>query len=38
MIWILLVLVAVHVAGALKHLLIDRDGTFKRMWFKPAAD
>jgi cytochrome b561 len=38
MIWMLLVLVAVHVAGALKHLLIDRDGTFKRMWFNPSAD
>jgi cytochrome b561 len=38
MIWMLVVLVAVHVAGALKHMLLDRDGTFKRMWFKPATD
>jgi cytochrome b561 len=37
MIWMLAALVAVHVAGALKHLLLDRDGTFARMWFKPAA-
>jgi cytochrome b561 len=38
MIWMLGALVAVHVAGALKHLLLDRDGTFRRMWFKPAAN
>jgi cytochrome b561 len=37
MIWMLVALVGVHVAGALKHLLLDRDGTFTRMWFKPAA-
>ena len=37
MIWMLAALVAVHVAGALKHLLLDRDGTFTRMWFKPVA-
>jgi cytochrome b561 len=37
MIWMLVTLVAIHVAGALKHLLLDRDGTFTRMWFKPAA-
>lgn len=30
--WILVGLVALHVAGALKHLLIDRDGVFQRMW------
>jgi cytochrome b561 len=28
----LLVLVAVHVAAALKHLLVDRDQVFQRMW------
>jgi cytochrome b561 len=28
----LAVLVAVHVAAALKHLLVDRDGVFQRMW------
>lgn len=26
-------LIAIHVCGALKHLLIDRDGVFQRMWF-----
>jgi len=29
--WLLGVLVIVHVAAALKHLLIDRDGVFQRM-------
>jgi cytochrome b561 len=28
----LLVLVALHVAAALKHLLVDRDQVFQRMW------
>lgn len=31
LIWGLIGLVVVHVAGALKHLLIDRDGVFRRM-------
>lgn len=31
---ILLVLVALHVVGALKHQLIDKDGTMKRITFK----
>jgi cytochrome b561 len=31
---ILLVLVALHVVGALKHKLIDKDDTMKRMTFK----
>jgi cytochrome b561 len=26
-------LIAIHICGALKHLLIDRDGVFQRMWF-----
>jgi cytochrome b561 len=26
-------LVAVHIAAALKHLLVNRDGVFQRMWF-----
>lgn len=26
-------LIAVHVAAALKHLLVDRDDVFQRMWF-----
>ncbi|MBY0466901.1 MAG: cytochrome b [Burkholderiales bacterium] len=36
MIWALGTLVAVHVAGALKHLLIDKDGVFLRMWIQSA--
>jgi len=28
----LMAVLAVHVAAALKHLLIDRDGVFQRMW------
>ncbi|MGR3466256.1 MAG: cytochrome b [Shimia sp.] len=31
--WILLALLALHIAGALKHALIDRDRTLARMWF-----
>lgn len=30
--WVLIVLVGLHVAGGLKHLLLDRDGVFQRMW------
>ncbi|MDP9109505.1 MAG: cytochrome b [Pseudomonadota bacterium] len=33
-VWVLVGLVSLHVAGALKHLLIDRDGVFQRMWPK----
>lgn len=29
--WALLVLVGLHVAGALKHVIIDKDGTLRRM-------
>ena len=29
----ILALVALHIAGGLRHLLIKRDGVFKRMWF-----
>jgi len=29
---VLMVVLALHVAAALKHLLIDRDGVFQRMW------
>lgn len=32
-VWVLVGLVALHVAGALKHLLVDRDAVFQRMWF-----
>jgi cytochrome b561 len=37
MIWMLVALVAVNEAGALKPMLLDRDGTFTRMWFKPTT-
>ncbi|MEN3295742.1 MAG: hypothetical protein V7642_4995, partial [Burkholderiales bacterium] len=29
----LVMLVAVHVLGGLKHLLIDKDRVFQRMWY-----
>jgi cytochrome b561 len=32
-VWVLVALVALHVLGALKHLLVDRDTVFQRMWF-----
>lgn len=31
--WILVVLVILHVLAALKHLIINKDGVFQRMWF-----
>ena len=30
--WILVVLVSLHVLAGLKHLLVDKDGVFQRMW------
>ncbi len=33
LVWVLVALVALHVLGALKHLLVDRDRVFRRMWF-----
>lgn len=30
--WVLVALIGLHVAGALKHLLMDKDGVFQRMW------
>lgn len=35
--WVLLGLVGLHIAGALKHAVLDRDGTLKRMWFGKGA-
>lgn len=32
-VWILAALVALHTLAALKHLLVDRDRVFQRMWF-----
>jgi cytochrome b561 len=34
LVWVLIVLVAGHVAGALKHRFINKDSVFQRMWFK----
>ncbi len=31
--WVLAILIAVHVLAAVKHLIIDRDKVFQRMWF-----
>ena len=33
-VWLLVGLVIVHAAGALKHLLMGRDMVFERMWFQ----
>jgi cytochrome b561 len=33
--WVFAALVFVHIAAALKHLLVDRDGVFARIW--PSA-
>lgn len=32
--WVLVALIAVHVLAALKHLIVNRDGVFQRMWFR----
>jgi cytochrome b561 len=30
--WVFMTLIAVHASAAIKHLLVDRDGVFWRMW------
>ena len=30
--WALVALISLHVLGALKHLLVDKDSVFRRMW------
>ncbi|MDB5731154.1 MAG: cytochrome [Variovorax sp.] len=37
LVWVLVALVVLHVAGALKHLLWDKDGVFQRMWFRSGS-
>jgi cytochrome b561 len=37
LIWVLVALVAIHTAAALKDRLVDRNGVFQRMWFKPNS-
>lgn len=32
LVWVLVAVVALHVAGGLKHLLLDKDRVFQRMW------
>jgi cytochrome b561 len=32
-VWLLVALVALHTLAAVKHLLVDRDRVFQRMWF-----
>jgi cytochrome b561 len=32
--WVLVALIAFHVAGGLKHLVVDKDRVFQRMWFR----
>jgi cytochrome b561 len=31
--WVLVVLIVLHILAAFKHLFINRDGVFQRMWF-----
>lgn len=32
--WVMVAIIALHAAGGLKHLLLDKDGVFQRMWFR----
>ena len=34
LVWVLVAFVAIHALGALKHLLLDKDQLFQRMWFQ----
>ena len=34
LVWVLVIGVGIHVLGAIKHLVIDKDGVFQRMWFR----
>ena len=36
--WVLLGLIGLHIAGALKHLIIDRDDTFSQMTFNKPTE
>ena len=35
LLWVMLTAIVLHVAGALKHHLVDKDGTLKRIMGKP---
>jgi len=30
--WLLMAVLFVHIGAAMKHLVVDRDGVFQRMW------
>jgi cytochrome b561 len=32
--WLILLILVFHIAGALKHTFVNKDGTLRRMWFK----
>ena len=34
--WVLVILVCLHILAGLKHLIVDRDRVFQRMWFRRA--
>jgi cytochrome b561 len=38
--WVLVSALGLHLAGSLKHAVIDRDGSFRRIWpwWSPARD
>jgi cytochrome b561 len=33
LVWFLVAVVVAHVLGAIKHLVMDKDGVFQRMWY-----
>ena len=35
--WVLVGLISIHILAAVKHLVIDKDGVFQRMWFDRDA-
>lgn len=37
LVWVLVALLSVHVLGALKHLVLDKDGVFQRIGYKPPT-
>ena len=36
LVWVLVAVVGIHILGACKHLLLDGDGVFQRMWFRQS--
>lgn len=37
-VWVLVILISLHALAGLKHLLIDKDRVFQRMWFNRPAN